>query len=102
MNAQLLVPSQGILDSRMTCGTSGPPEQGGPAHTHQLAAMPNPASRRERRKLAAAAKAAPTKPPQTSGGTTEGSTAALRTPPQDSEQIGVKVLDAHQYFRCLI
>jgi len=82
------VPSQGTLDSRATCGTSGPLEQGGPAHTHQLAAMPNPASRRERRKLAAAAKAASTKPPQTSGGTTEGSTAALSTPPQDSGQIG--------------
>jgi len=82
------VPSQGTLDSRTTCGISEPPEQGGPAHTRQLAAMPNPASRRERRKLAAAAKAAPTKPPQTSGGTTEGSTAALSTTPQDSGQIG--------------
>ena len=82
------VPSQGTLDSRTTCGISEPPEQGGPAHTRQLAAMPNPASRRERRKLAAAAKAASTKPPQTCGGTTEGSTAALSTTPQDSGQIG--------------
>ena len=82
------VPSQGTLDSRMTCGTSGPPEQGGPAHTRQLAAMPNPASRRERRKAAAASKAASNKPPQTSGGTTEGSTAALSIPPQDSGQTG--------------
>ena len=82
------VPSQGTLDSMTTCGISEPPEQGGPAHTRQLAAMPNPASRRERRKLAAAAKAASTKPPQTCGGTTEGSTAALSTTPQDSGQIG--------------
>jgi len=79
------VPSQGTLDSRMTCG---PPEQGGPAHTRQLAAMPNPASREEQRKAAAASKAASNKPPQTSGGTTEGSTAALSIPPHVSGQTG--------------
>jgi len=35
------VPSQGTLDSTTTCGTSGPLEQGGPAHTRQMAVMPN-------------------------------------------------------------
>jgi len=69
------VPSQGILDSRTkgtldsrrTCGTSGPHEQGGPAHTRQLVAMPHPASRRERQR--AASDAASNTPPQTSATT---------------------------------
>ena len=72
------VPSQGILDSRATCGTS---------HTHQLAAMTKPATRRKRRRAAltdatAALAAATNTPPQDSGGKTEGSTATISSPPQ--------------------